>query len=221
MPQGDKDQHRQQEIDNDEEEDKGFNPEGGRNHHNTRSAGQPYNIHPRGQQRPITPDARVLQPTAFAATPTTSPAASAPAYSGLDKMLTRGGARQETTKTTTELKWQATIAKDKDKIKKFLENVLQVQGFHAFLFMTKDSCFVRMAHSVAKFATVNPIAGEVVVKIFGFIGDRRMDQEPRAVLIPTNAWMAWANHKVGGDAKAMTDHYHDKATMASSTKSRG
>jgi hypothetical protein len=65
-----------------------------------------------------------------------SPAASAPAYSGLDKMLTRGGACQETTKTMTELKWQATIAKDKDKIKKFLENVLQVQGFHAILFMT-------------------------------------------------------------------------------------
>ncbi len=111
----------------------------------------------------------------------------------------------------TELKWQATITKDKDKIKKFLKNVLQVRGFHAFLFMTKDSCFVRMAHSVAKFATVNPIAGEVDGMIFGFIGDRQMDQEPRAVLIPTNAWMAWAYHKVGGDAKAMTDHYHDKA----------
>jgi hypothetical protein len=79
---------------------------------------------------------------AFAATPTTSPVASAPAYSGLDKMLARVGACQEMTKTTTELKWQATIAKDKDKIKKFLENVLQVQEFHAFLFMTKDSCFV-------------------------------------------------------------------------------
>ncbi len=67
-----------------------------------------------------------------------------------------------------------------------------------------------MAHSVAKFATVNPIAGEVDGKIFGFIGDRQMDQEPRTVLIPTNAWMTWATHKVGGDAKAMTDHYRDK-----------
>jgi hypothetical protein len=142
MPQGDDDEQRQQKINNDEEEDKAFDPEGGPNHHNTRAKGQPYNIPPRGQQRPITPNARVLQPTAFAATPTMSPAASAPAYSGLDKMLTRGGACQETTKTMTELKWQATIAKDKDKIKKFLENVLQVRGFHAFLFMTKDSCFV-------------------------------------------------------------------------------
>jgi hypothetical protein len=130
---------------------------------------------------------RVLQPTAFAATPTTSPAASTPAYSSLDKILARGGARQETTKTTTKLKWQATIAKNKDKIKKFLKNVLQVRGFHAFSFMTKVSCFVRMAHSVAKLVTVNPIAGEVDGKIFGFIGDRRMDQEPWAVLIPTNA----------------------------------
>jgi hypothetical protein len=47
-----------------------------------------------------------------------------------------------------------------------------------------------MAHSVAKFVTVNPIAGEVDGKIFGFIGDRRMNQEPHAVLIPTNAQMA-------------------------------
>jgi hypothetical protein len=68
-----------------------------------------------------------------------------------------------------------------------------------------------MAHSVAKFATVNPNAAEVDGKIFGFIGNRRIDQEPRAVLIPTNAWMTWATHKVGGDAKAMTDHYHNKA----------
>jgi hypothetical protein len=172
MPQGDDDKQRQQEIDNDEEEDKAFHPEGGCNYHNTRSTGQPYNIPPWGQQQPITPNARVLQPTAFAATPTTPPAASAPAYSGLDKMLVRGGADQETTKTMTKLKWQATIAKDKDKIKKFLKNVLQVRRLHAFLFMTKDSCFVQMAHSVAKFATVNPIAGEVDRKIFGFIGNR-------------------------------------------------
>jgi hypothetical protein len=68
-----------------------------------------------------------------------------------------------------------------------------------------------MAHSVAKFATVNPIAGEVDRKIFGFISNRQMNQEPHAVLIPTNAWMAWAYYKVGGDAKAMTDHYCDEA----------
>ncbi len=109
-----------------------------------------------------------------------------------------------------KLKWQAAIAKDKDKIKTLQENVLQVRGFHAFLFMTKDTCFVRMAHSVAKFATVNPIAGEVDGKIFAFIGNRRTDQEPRAVLIPNNAWMTWGNHKVGGDTKAMIKHYKDK-----------
>jgi hypothetical protein len=94
---------------------------------------------------------------------------------------------------------------------KFLDNVLQVQRFRAFLFMTKESCFVRMAHSVAKFATVNPIAGEVVGKIFAFIGDRLIDQEPHVVLIPANVWMAWVNHKVGGNTKALTDHYSNKA----------
>jgi hypothetical protein len=41
-------------------------------------------------------------------------------------MLAREGIRQEKTKTVAELKWQSKIAKDKDKIKKFLDNVLQV-----------------------------------------------------------------------------------------------
>jgi hypothetical protein len=97
-------------------------------------------------------------------------------------------------KTSAELKWQATIAKDKEKIKKFLKNVLQVRGFHVFLFMTKDSCFMQMAHSVAKFATINPIAEDVDGKIFAFIGDRLSDQEPQAILIPTNAWTTWTTH---------------------------
>jgi hypothetical protein len=148
------------------------------------------------------------------ASPTLSPATNATAYSGIDEMLAREGRegiRQEKTKTVAELKWQSKTTKDKDKIKKFLDNVLQVQGFQAFLFMTKESCFVRMALSVAKFATVNPIAGEVDGKIFMFIGDRLINQEPRAVLIPTSVWIAWANHKVGGNTKAMTDHYSNKA----------
>jgi hypothetical protein len=88
--------------------------------------------------------------------------------------------------------------------------VLQVRGFHAFLFMTKDSCFVQMAHSVAKFATINPIAEDVDGKIFAFIGNRLSGQEPQAILIPTNAWRTWTTHKVGMDVKMMTDHYKDR-----------
>ncbi len=148
---------------------------------------------------------------ARAAPSTPSPAASASAYLGIDEMLAREGMRQEKTKTVAELKWQSKITKDKDKMKKFLDNILQVWGFHAFLFMTKESCFVRTMHSVAKFATVNLIAGEVDGKIFAFIRDRLINKEPRVVLIPTNAWMAWANHKVGGNTKAMIDHYSNKA----------
>jgi hypothetical protein len=67
-----------------------------------------------------------------------------------------------------------------------------------------------MAHSVAKFATINPIAEDVDGKIFAFIGDRLSDQEPRAILIPTNAWTTWTTHKVGTDVKTMTDHYKDR-----------
>jgi hypothetical protein len=102
------------------------------------------------------------------------------------------------------------VARTRTKIKKILENVLQVRGFHAFLFMTKDSCFVQMAHSVAKFATINPIAEDMDRKIFAFIGDRLSDQEPQAILIPTNAWTMWTTHKVGMDVETMTEHYKDR-----------
>ncbi len=139
-------------------------------------------IPPQGQQGTTTP--------AF-----TTPAPETSDYSGLADMLKNEGPRiTNKRKTSAELKWQATIAKDKEKIKKFLKNVLQVRGFHVFLFMTKDSCFMQMAHSVAKFATINPIAEDVDGKIFAFIGDRLSDQEPQAILIPTNAWTTWTTH---------------------------
>jgi hypothetical protein len=103
-------------------------------------------IPPQGQQGMTTP--------AF-----TTPAPETSDYLGLANMLENGGLHiTNKSKIPAELKWQATIAKDKEKIQKFLKNVLQVTGFHAFLFMTKDSCFVQMAHSVAKFAAVNSIA---------------------------------------------------------------
>jgi hypothetical protein len=102
-------------------------------------------IPPQGQQGTTTP--------AF-----TTPALETSDYLGLADMLKNGGPRiTNKSKTSAELQWQASIAKDKEKIKKFLKNVLQVRGFHAFLFMAKDLCFVQMAHSVAKFATINPM----------------------------------------------------------------
>jgi hypothetical protein len=110
-------------------------------------------------------------------------------------------------KISSKLKWQPTSGKDKDKIKKILDNVLQVRVFHTFLFMTKDSCFLQMAHSVAKLATINPIAEDMDGKIFAFIGNRLSDQEPQSSLIPTNAWTTWTTHKFSTDVKTMTEHY--------------
>ncbi len=125
-------------------------------------------IPPRGQQETTTP--------AF-----TTPAPETSDYLGLANMLENGGPRiTDKSKISVELKWQATIAKNKEKIKKFLKNVLHVRGFHAFLFMTKDSCFVQMAHCIAKFATIKPIAEDVDWKILVFIGNRLSDQEPQA-----------------------------------------
>jgi hypothetical protein len=144
-------------------------------------------------------------------TATTTPATGNTAYLGLADMLSRGGPRlTDRSKISSELKWQSTNGKDKDKIKKFLKNVLQVRGLHVFLFMTKDSCFVQMAHSVAKFATINPIAEDVDGKIFAFIDDRLSNQEPQAILIPTNEWTTWMTCKVSTDVKRMTEHYKDR-----------
>jgi hypothetical protein len=67
-----------------------------------------------------------------------------------------------------------------------------------------------MAHSVAKFATINPIVEDVDGKIFAFIGNRLSNQEPQAILIPTNAWMTWTTHNVGNVVKMMTEHYKDE-----------
>jgi hypothetical protein len=146
-----------------------------------------------------------------APTMTTTPATGETAYLGLTDMLDRGVARlTDKNKISSELKWQPTNGKDKETSKKFLENVLQVRGFNAFLFMTKDSSIVKMAYSVAKFATINPIADDVDAKIFAFIGDRISDQEPRAILIPTNEWITWTTHKVGNDMKKMLEHYKEK-----------
>ncbi len=93
--------------------------------------------------------------------------------------------------------------------------MLQVRGFHAFLFMTKDSCFVKIAHSVKKIATINPIAEDVDRKIFAFIGNRLSNQEPQAISISTNAWTTWTMHKVGNNVKTMTEHYKDKQNYGS------
>ncbi len=94
-------------------------------------------------------------------------------------MLDRGVAcLTDKNKISSKLKWQSTSGKDKETSKKFLKNVLQVRGFNAFLLMTKDSSIVKMAHSVAKFATINPIADNMDGKISAFIGDRLSDQEP-------------------------------------------
>ena len=115
----------------------------------------------------------------MAPTMMTTPAMGKTAYSGLTDILDRGVARlTDKNKISSKLKWQPTNGKYKETSKKFLENVLQVKGFNAILFISKDSSIVKMAHSVAKFATINPIADNVDGKIFAFIGDRLFNQEP-------------------------------------------
>ncbi len=190
-----------------EEDDDTFKPDKG--HHDSRAAralllkSPDRVIPPQGQQGMTTP--------AFI-----TPAPETSSYLGLADMLENGGpCITDKSKISAELKWQATISKDKEKIKKILKNVPQVRGFHAFLFMMKNSCFMQMVHSIAKFATINPTAEDVDGTIFAFIGDRLSNQEPQAILILTNAWTTWMTHKVGNNVKMMTEHYKDKQNYGS------
>jgi hypothetical protein len=179
-----------------EELDDAFAQEG---HHNTRVSRKPRspNNAKSAQYAGCLPTWGQLPMTT---TTTTTPTPVEFAYSELTDMLDRGGARlSDRTKISSELKWQLENGKDKEKNKKFLESILQVRGFNAFLFMTKDSAIIKMAHSAAKFATINPMADDVDGKIFTFFGDRLKNQEPRAILIPTNAWLTWSSHKVANN----------------------
>jgi hypothetical protein len=89
---------------------------------------------------------------------------------------------------TTKLNWQNQVSSDKEKQKGFQEKVLQSPGFRPFLFMTKGSHFVRMGHSIAKFASTTQSNQELDGKVITFIGDRRARQEPLVVIIPQKAW---------------------------------
>ena len=186
------------------EQDDAFAPGGDHDTRTPRHAPSPWtqrNDHhstPGDQRTPAITTTMISQP------------ASRGAYSGLTDMLDRERARlTDTNKISSELKWQPRNGKDKEINKKFLESILQVRGFNAFLFMTKDSSIVKMAHSAAKFATISPMADDVDGKIFAFIGDRLDTQEPRAILIPATAWTTWTTYKVNNDEKPMLAHYKD------------
>jgi hypothetical protein len=72
--------------------------------------------------------------------------------------------------------------------------------------MMKGSHFVRMGHSIAKFASTTQSNHELDGKGITFIGDRRARQEPLAVILPQKAW-TWATHKVYSKAKKMATFY--------------
>jgi len=188
----------------DREQDDAFDPGGDHDTRTSRHAPSPWAQ--RNDQHQTTGDQR----TPAITTTLISQPAPRGAYSGLNDMLDRGRARlTDTNKISSELKWQPRNGKDKEINKKFLESILQVRGFHAFLFMTKDSSIVKMAHSAAKFATISPMADDVDGKIFAFIGDRLDTQEPQAILIPANAWTTWTMYKVNDGEKPMLEHYKD------------
>ena len=190
----------------DREQYDAFAPGGTRDTRNSRRAPSP------GAQRYDQHQTTWDQRTPAIATTMVSQIAPRKAYSGLNDMLDRGRAHLHNKNTISfELKWQPRNGKDKEINKKFLESILQVRGFNAFLFMTKDSSIVKLAHSAAKFATISPMAANVDGKIFAFIGDRHDTQEPRAILIPASAWTTWITYKVNDDEKPMLEHYKDIA----------
>jgi hypothetical protein len=75
--------------------------------------------------------------------------------------------------------------------------------------MTKGSHFVRMGHSIAKYASATQSDQELDGKVITFIGNRRARQELLAVILPQKAW-TWATHKVYTKADKMVTFYADE-----------
>jgi len=124
----------------------------------------------------------------LAGAPTRTPTTST-RYSGIGYVVERTGWKLNDDRfITTKLNWQNQVSSDKEKQKGFQEKVLQSPGFRPFLFMTKGSHFVRMGHSIAKFASTTQSNQELDGKVITFIGDRRARQEPLVVIIPQKAW---------------------------------
>ena len=75
--------------------------------------------------------------------------------------------------------------------------------------MMKGCHFVRMGHSMAKFASTTQSDQELDGKVITFVGDRHARQQPLAVLLPQKAW-TWATHKVYSKTKEMATFYANK-----------
>jgi hypothetical protein len=132
-------------------------------------------------------------------------------YSGIGDVVERTGQKLDYDWfITTELNWQNQVSSNKEKQKGFQEKVLQSPGFQPFLLMTKGSHFMRIGHSIAKFASKTQSNQELDGKVITFVGDRRArQQEPLAVILPQKAW-TWATHKVYSKAKEMVTFYANK-----------
>ncbi len=75
--------------------------------------------------------------------------------------------------------------------------------------MTKGSYFVRMGHSIAKFASMTQSDQELDGKVLTFIGNKCARQKPLVVILPQKAW-TWATHRVYSKAGEMATSYADE-----------
>jgi hypothetical protein len=95
-------------------------------------------------------------------------------YSGIGDVVERTGRKlDDDWFIRMELNWQNQVSSNKEKQKGFQEKVLRSPGFRPFLFMMKGSHFVRMGHSIAKFASTTQSNQELNGKVITFFGDRR------------------------------------------------
>jgi hypothetical protein len=101
----------------------------------------------------------------LAGAPTRTPTTSTH-YSGIGDVVERTGRKLDDDQfITTKLNWQNQVSSNKEKQKGFWEKVLQSPGFRPFLFMMKGSHFVRMGHSIAKFASTTQSDQELDGKV--------------------------------------------------------
>jgi hypothetical protein len=106
-----------------------------------------------------------------------------------------------------ELQWQQKGTQNRPEQDRFKEEILAQRHVRPFAIMCKNSPFLTICHSIAKFFG-DPGDEEKGLhgKCMAFVGDRDRNREPQVVILPDEAW-DWITPEVYVDYEALQNFY--------------
>jgi hypothetical protein len=107
-----------------------------------------------------------------------------------------------------ELLWQqAGMGGNKTAQSEFKEEMLAQRTLRTFAIMCKNSPYLTICHSLAKFySSPGEESKGLHGKCIAFVGDREESRDPQMVILPDNAW-DWISPTVYADYEALEDFY--------------